>query len=82
LLSSGMSAAAVRDRLIQLDQGRNERQLIVIGNEGNGIQNKVLNSGYPTVRIPGSSNAVESLNAAIACSIGLFELSGNSGDRS
>jgi TrmH family RNA methyltransferase len=52
-----------------------ERQLIVIGNEGNGIQKPVLDLGYPTVRIPGHSDVVESLNAAIACSIGLYELS-------
>ncbi|GGX72723.1 DUF1028 domain-containing protein [Saccharospirillum salsuginis] len=34
LLSSGMSAEAVKDRLIQLDQGRNERQLIVLDQQG------------------------------------------------
>lgn len=54
---------------------RHERQVIVIGNEGNGIQSNLLNSGYQTARIPGHSNAVESLNAAIACSIGLYQLS-------
>jgi len=51
------------------------RQLIVTGNEGNGIQKSILNSRYPRVRIPGHSDAVESLNAAIACSIGLYQLS-------
>jgi TrmH family RNA methyltransferase len=54
---------------------RNERRIIVIGNEGNGIQNKILDSEYQTVRISGREDTVESLNAAIACSIALFHLS-------
>lgn len=54
---------------------RNDRRIIVIGNEGNGIQNKILNSGYTAIKIPGWGDAVESLNAAIACGISLFHLS-------
>jgi len=54
---------------------KNERQLIVTGNEGNGIQKSILDSRYSKVRIDGHSTAVESLNAAVACSIGLFQLS-------
>ena len=54
---------------------RREKQLIVVGNEGSGIQKNIFNHGYSTVRIPGHSGSVESLNAAVACSVGLFQLS-------
>lgn len=71
--------------ILLLDSGENsvnirfapkkEKQLIVVGNEGNGIQKNVLDLGYSSVHIPGQSDVVESLNAAIACSIALYELS-------
>lgn len=69
LLDGGVNSVNIRSA------PKNDRQLIVIGNEGNGIQKNVLDPGYETVRIPGQSDEVESLNAAIACSIGLYELS-------
>ena len=54
---------------------RRDKQLIVVGNEGNGIQKNVFDLGYSSVQISGRNDTVESLNAAVACSIGLFQLS-------
>lgn len=51
-----------------------ERSIIVIGNEGNGISDDLFSSDRTSVRIPGNDEAVESLNAAIALGIGMYEL--------
>ncbi len=54
-----------------------EKTILVVGNEGNGISDRLLNSGRKKVRIesvPGQQN-VESLNAAVALSIGLWAFS-------
>lgn len=51
-----------------------EKSILVIGNEGNGISNELFADQRTAVRIPGDSTTVESLNAAIALGIGLFEL--------
>lgn len=53
-----------------------EKTILVVGNEGNGISEKLLNSGRRKVKIesaPGQEK-VESLNAAVAVSIGLWQL--------
>lgn len=55
-----------------------KKGIIVVGNEGHGIRNELLTTNRTKVRIPspvGQQN-VESLNAAIAASIALYDLSG------
>lgn len=54
-----------------------DKTILVVGNEGNGIHKYLLNSGRIKVKIesaPGQEK-VESLNAAVAVSISLFQLS-------
>lgn len=56
------------------------RTVLVVGNEGNGISERLLRSGRKKLKIesaPGQEK-VESLNAAVALSIALFQLSVNS----
>ena len=48
--------------------------ILTVGNEGNGIQPNLFNSSRTAVRIEGKSDRVESLNAAVALSIGLYQL--------
>lgn len=53
-----------------------EKTVIVVGNEGNGISEKLLNSGRKKVGIesaPGQEK-VESLNAAVAVAIALWQI--------
>lgn len=50
------------------------RDILVIGNEGNGVNPKLLQNRR-AVKIPGNSHNVESLNAAIALSIALYQFS-------
>jgi TrmH family RNA methyltransferase len=58
-----------------------EKSILVIGNEGNGISGNLFSSQRISVRIPGQSESVESLNAAIAMGIGMFHMAGNTNDR-
>lgn len=53
-----------------------EKTILVVGNEGNGINEKLLNSGRKKVKIESASGQekVESLNAAVAVSIALWKL--------
>lgn len=51
-----------------------EKSILVIGNEGNGISEDFFSSNRKSVRIPGNNDTVESLNAAIALGIGMYEL--------
>jgi len=51
----------------------NERSILVIGNEGSGISDGLFAPNRKTVRIPGNTKSVESLNAAIALGIGLYQ---------
>ena len=54
-----------------------DKTILVVGNEGNGIHKNLSNSGRKKVKIesaPGQEK-VESLNAAVAVSISLFQLS-------
>jgi RNA methyltransferase, TrmH family len=48
--------------------------VLVVGNEGNGISADVLNRGFKRVFIPGNTENVESLNASVATSIALHEI--------
>lgn len=55
-----------------------EKTILVVGNEGNGISEKLLNSVRKKVKIesaPGQEKKVESLNAAVALSIALWKCS-------
>lgn len=52
------------------------RQVLVVGNEANGISDELLQSGKKRVKIVGDSGKVESLNAAISVGIGLHQLTG------
>lgn len=53
-----------------------EKTVLVVGNEGNGINEKLLNSGRKKVKIESASGQekVESLNAAVALSIALWRI--------
>lgn len=51
-----------------------EKTVLVIGNEGNGIQSTLFKEGRKTLKITGSTKNVESLNAAIALSIALYSI--------
>lgn len=51
-----------------------EKSILVIGNEGNGISEDLFSSDRTSVRIPGNDEAVESLNAAIALGIGIYQI--------
>lgn len=50
------------------------RSILVIGNEGNGISQKLFAGHRKRVRIPGDDSSVESLNAAIAMGIGMYHM--------
>jgi RNA methyltransferase, TrmH family len=63
------------DEAIPLNKlAKSDKILIVVGNEGAGISNELLKSGYTNVFISGDNNHVESLNASVASSIALFHL--------
>lgn len=51
------------------------KTILVIGNEGNGVDPKLFHKERPAVKIPGNRTNVESLNAAIAMSIALYSFS-------
>lgn len=60
-----------------LDQSQlSEKTILVVGNEANGIAQNLITSNRQRVLIPaaGKNRSVESLNAAIALSIALYEL--------
>lgn len=50
-----------------------ERVVLVVGNEGRGVAQELFTRGRQSVRIGGQSDRVESLNAAVALSIALYE---------
>lgn len=68
--------------IVLMDGGKNSinlkeaepkrRTLIVVGNEGSGISGNLFSSTRKKIRIDGKSEAVESLNAAVATSIALY----------
>ncbi|HBQ60577.1 MAG TPA: hypothetical protein DD671_13385, partial [Balneolaceae bacterium] len=55
----------------------NKKTVLVVGNEGNGISEKLLSSGRKKIKIEPAAGQekVESLNAAIAISIVLWKMS-------
>ena len=58
------------------ERPKSEKSILVVGNEGSGISDNLFQSGRSRIKIEGNPNHVESLNAAIACSISLYEFSG------
>lgn len=57
------------------ERPNSEKSILVVGNEGNGISDELFENGRNRINIDGNSNQVESLNAAVACSISLYEFS-------
>lgn len=69
-------AAALDRNAVELDRlelGNNESVCFVIGNEGNGLSEEVINECDGTVFIPMSENT-ESLNASMASALFMWEL--------
>lgn len=50
-----------------------KRSVLVVGNEGAGISDKLITNGRNRIKISGNPDLVESLNASVACSIALYE---------
>lgn len=71
LLDAGAGAKALRE-ISSIKKG-----VIVVGNEGHGIDDGLMTDGRSRIQIPSPVGAdnVESLNAAIATSIALYDLS-------
>lgn len=57
-----------------------DKTVLVIGNEGNGIQSALFKEGRKSIKISATTKKVESLNAAIALSIALFSLTPHQSD--
>ncbi|MDZ7718355.1 MAG: RNA methyltransferase [Balneolaceae bacterium] len=57
------------------ERPKSQKSILVVGNEGNGISNELFQNGRHRIKIDGNPNQVESLNAAVACSISLYEFS-------
>lgn len=55
-----------------------QKTVLVVGNEGNGINKSHFKPNRTAVRIDGTNDYLESLNAAVALSIGLFQLTSSS----
>ena len=51
-----------------------QKDIIIIGNEGNGVDPRLM-EGRTKIRVDGNSENVESLNAAVALSIALYQFS-------
>lgn len=57
------------------ERPKSEKSILVVGNEGNGISDELFGNARHRMKIEGNPNQVESLNAAVACSISLYEFS-------
>lgn len=66
-------AAALRDDTVDVRDAEMERCAVVIGSEGRGVSQQVLSLCKKTVKIPMSPRC-ESLNAAVAASVILWEM--------
>jgi len=51
-----------------------QKDILIIGNEGNGVNSQLM-EGRKRIRIQGNADNVESLNAAVALSIALYQFS-------
>ncbi len=52
-----------------------DKSILVVGNEGNGISEELFANHRKRIKIAGNPDVVESLNAAVACSIALYRFS-------
>lgn len=66
-------ATALREDTVDLRQARMDRCAVVIGSEGRGISEELLARSEQTLRIPMTARC-ESLNAAVAAAIVLWEM--------
>ena len=67
-------AAALGGSVLYTDLKYYGRAAIVIGNEANGVSDEVINASDKAIRIP-MAGRVESLNAAIAAAVLMYEIS-------
>ena len=66
-------AAALRDDTVDVRSAALERAAVIIGSEGRGVSQQALELCRQTVKIP-MRNRCESLNAAVAAAIVLWEM--------
>ncbi len=70
VLAAALDESAVRLGELEL----NENDIFLIGNEGHGLSKEAVDASYKTVFIP-MAEGTESLNAAVAASICMWEMS-------
>lgn len=68
LLQDGEESAVLEEA------GKTDRVILVVGNEANGVNQALFTGNRKRVCIRGQSETVESLNAAVALSIALYEM--------
>ena len=71
-----LSATALREDTVSLEQARLDRAAVVIGSEGSGVSSELLSRSVQTIKIP-MRERCESLNAAAAAAIVLWEMARN-----
>ena len=71
-----LSATALREDTVSLEQARLDRAAVVIGSEGSGVSPELLARSGQTIKIP-MRERCESLNAAAAAAIVLWEMARN-----
>ena len=71
-----LSATALREDTVSLEQARMDRAAVVIGSEGSGVSPELLSRSVQTIKIP-MRERCESLNAAAAAAIVLWEMARN-----
>lgn len=67
-----MDGGSGSEELRSIETG--QKTVLVIGNEGNGISKDCFADHRRQAKIPGHSDVVESLNAAIALGIGIYQI--------
>ena len=71
-----LSATALREDTVSLEQARLDRAAVIIGSEGSGVSPELLARSGQTIKIP-MRERCESLNAAAAAAIVLWEMTRN-----
>ena len=71
-----LSATALREDTVSLEQARLDRAAVIIGSEGSGVSPELLARSGQTIKIP-MRERCESLNAAAAAAIVLWEMARN-----
>ena len=67
-----LDASDASVELRNVNPEKDKKTVLVVGNEASGVQSKLFGNKRTAVKIEGKSNRVESLNAAVALSIGLY----------